>query len=166
MPGHPLVKRRARSVPREPHAGASRYPREIFLIPLRTMTSPAETRRPCILLADDDADIRRLLEDVLTKEGFQVLVAADGADALKHARKHVGEIDLLITDVEMPMLDGFDLQERLRQEQPNIKLLVISGALDSNIAGADFALLRKPFLPTELAAKVREILGDSGNKPT
>lgn len=123
------------------------------------MTDPAGTRKACILLAEDELAIRRLLSDTLTKEGFEVLAAADGQAALLHARNHTGTIDLLITDVEMPKLDGFDLQERLRQERPDVKLLVISGTLGSNIEGSDFPLLRKPFLPSELAAKVRQILG-------
>jgi two-component system, cell cycle sensor histidine kinase and response regulator CckA len=123
------------------------------------MAVPEETRKACILLAEDDPEIRRMLSDTLTKDGFEVLTAPDGQAALRHARNHEGTIDLLITDVEMPLLDGFDLHERLRQERPDIKLLVISGNLDSNIAGADFPLLRKPFLPAELAAKVRQILG-------
>jgi two-component system, cell cycle sensor histidine kinase and response regulator CckA len=112
----------------------------------------------CILVAEDELAIRRLLSDTLTQEGFEVIAAADGADALKHARNHVGTIDLLITDVKMPKVDGFDLRERLLQEQPNVKLLVISGNLDLEIKGIEFPLLRKPFLPSELAAKVRQIL--------
>jgi DNA-binding response OmpR family regulator len=126
------------------------------------MANTEEKRKVCILLAEDELNIRRLLSDTLTNEGFEVLTAEDGQSALRHARSHEGRIDLLITDVEMPKLDGFDLQERLRQERPGVKLLVISGTLGSNIEGADFPLLRKPFLPRELAAKVRQILGEQG----
>ena len=129
------------------------------------MIPAEETHKPCILLAEDDPDVRRLLTDVLTGEGFHVLSASNGEAALKLARKHSGQIDLLITDVQMPKLDGFDLRERLCLERPDIKLLVISGALGSNILGADFPLLRKPFLPSELASKVREILGNPAKGP-
>jgi DNA-binding response OmpR family regulator len=122
------------------------------------MTVPHADRKMCILIAEDELAIRRLLSDTLTQEGFEVIAAADGADALEHARKHIGTIDLLITDVQMPKVDGFDLRERLLQEQPNVKLLVISGNLDLDIKGVEFPLLRKPFLPRELAAKVRQIL--------
>lgn len=124
------------------------------------MTVPDATRKICILLAEDELEIRRLFSDTLTKEGFDVLTASDGEAALRHARNHVGTIDLLITDVEMPKLDGFDLRERLLEERPDVKLLVISGNLGPNIEGTEFPLLRKPFLPSELAAKVRQILGD------
>jgi two-component system, cell cycle sensor histidine kinase and response regulator CckA len=122
------------------------------------MTVPHAKGKICILLAEDESAIRRLLSDTLTQEGFEVITAVDGADALRQARKHVGTINLLITDVKMPKLDGFDLRERLLQEQPDIKLLVISGNLDLEIKGIEFPLLRKPFLPSELAAKVRQIL--------
>ena len=124
------------------------------------MTEPEVTRKACILLAEDEPEIRRLLNDTLTREGFEVLAAPDGQAALKQARDHEGTIDLLITDVEMPKLDGFNLQERLRQERPGVKLLVISGTLGSNIEGVDFSLLRKPFRPAELAVKVRQILSE------
>ena len=125
------------------------------------MTITGKTRKPCILVADDEAEIRQVLSEVLTREGFQVLSAENGEAALKLARKHAGEIALLVTDVKMPKLDGFDLQERLSLERPNIKLLVISGALESNIEGEDFPLLRKPFGLRELADKVHDILGQS-----
>jgi len=116
-------------------------------------------RKHCILVAEDEPSLLRLVVDTLTREGFTVVEAQNGEIALNVARKHQGDIDLLITDVQMPALDGFDLQERLGQEQPQAKLLVISGALPRTVRGIDFPLLRKPFLPSELASKVREILG-------
>jgi two-component system cell cycle sensor histidine kinase/response regulator CckA len=123
--------------------------------------TPDKDRALCILLAEDESELRQLLVEVLRNNGYNVVSAGNGEAALTAARKHRGVIDLLITDVEMPTLDGFDLQERLRRERPETKLLVISGALPRNIRGADFPLLRKPFLPADLCAKVREILGES-----
>jgi DNA-binding response OmpR family regulator len=126
---------------------------------MSAMAHPTKMRKRCILLAEDQPEIRQLLTETLRKDGFEVLAAADGEAALKRARNYKGIIDLLITDVEMPRIDGFDLQERLLDVRPGVKLLVISGALGSNIKGTDFPLLRKPFLPTALIAKVNEILG-------
>jgi two-component system cell cycle sensor histidine kinase/response regulator CckA len=124
------------------------------------MNAPEQTRRHHrILVADDDPALLGLIAETLTRDGYEVLTAENGQAALSIARKHQGTIDLLITDVEMPALDGFDLQERFRQEQSQAKLLVISGALPRNVRGVDVPLLRKPFLPSELSAKVREILG-------
>jgi CheY-like chemotaxis protein len=112
----------------------------------------------CVLVADDEPKLLELLSSTLKRDGFTVIQAANGQDALRAARSYKGAIDLLVTDVEMPSLDGFDLQERLRMERPQIKLLVISGALDENITGVDFPILKKPFAPSEFSAKVREVL--------
>jgi DNA-binding response OmpR family regulator len=119
-----------------------------------------DERKPCILIAEDEPGLLRLFSETLMNQGFEVVIAA-----LSAARAHEGPIDLLITDVEMPKLDGFDLQERLRRERPDIKLLVISGTLDPNIEGTDFPLLRKPFSMAELSNKVRQILGQSSGSP-
>lgn len=115
-------------------------------------------RKTCVLLAEDDPDLRKLLIETLEKDGFKVVSAQNGKDALAEARDYRGVIDVLVTDVQMPALDGFDLQEQLRQSRPETRLLVISGALPPEIKGEDFPLLRKPFLPSELCAKVRHVL--------
>lgn len=128
------------------------------------MIDREDKRKPCILVAEDEPGLLRLFSETLMNEGFDVVMAENGETALSAARDHEGPIDLLITDVEMPKLDGFDLQERLRQERPDVKLLVISGTLDPNIEGTDFPLLRKPFLMAELADKVRQILGQSSGR--
>lgn len=119
-----------------------------------------KARKRYILIAEDDPQVLKLLMETLAGAGFAVLAAENGEIALNVARQHQGSIELLITDVHMPSLDGFDLQERLRQERPEAKLLVISGALPQSIRGRDFPLLRKPFHPMQLTQKVREILGD------
>ena len=123
---------------------------------MKKQNNPSD--KATILLADDDLALRKVLVDVLRGEGYQVIVAADGKSALNLARKHEGRIDLLVTDVMMPRLDGFDLQERILQERRDIRILVMSGALDEEIKGEDFALLRKPFGPEELLEKVKLVL--------
>jgi two-component system cell cycle sensor histidine kinase/response regulator CckA len=128
------------------------------------LTDLDDKRKPCILVAEDEPGLLRLFSEALMQEGFEVVAAENGESALSAARNHEGPIDLLITDVEMPKLDGFDLQERLRRERPDVRLLVISGTLDPNIGGTDFPLLRKPFLMAELADKVRQILGQSSGR--
>jgi DNA-binding response OmpR family regulator len=115
-------------------------------------------QKASILLADDDLALRKVLAEVLREEGYHVILAADGKSALSVARKHEGPIDLLITDVMMPRLDGFDLQEKIQLERSGIRILVMSGALDEEITGEDFPLLRKPFRPEEFLEKVRQVL--------
>ena len=115
-------------------------------------------RSPSILLAEDEPGLRKLLTELLRERGFEVLVASNGQLALSVARKHEGPLDLLITDVMMPKLDGFDLRERLQQERKGFRILVMSGQLDPEITGEDFAILRKPFKPQEFLDKVDEVL--------
>ena len=122
------------------------------------VTDSSNITKASILLADDDAALRKVLTEVLRGAGYEVIVATDGKSARNVARKHEGRIDLLITDVMMPKLDGFDLQERLLQERTGIRILVMSGQLDPEITGEDFAILRKPFRPDDFLKKVKQVL--------
>ena len=121
------------------------------------MSAQTKSKRR-ILIADDDPDVLGLVAETLVLDGFEVLQASDGQEALRIARKYKGEIALLITDVQMPLTDGFDLQERLLQERPETKLLVISGALPRTVKGRDFPLLKKPFTPAQLRETVNRLL--------
>jgi DNA-binding response OmpR family regulator len=113
-----------------------------------------------ILVADDEALIRNLVTLLLQHEGYFVLSAADGHEGLDLSRKYPGAIDLLITDVEMPRMNGTDLCGHLMEERPGIKVIVMSGADMSEIVGqnANMPFLPKPFDGETLKAKVRAIL--------
>ena len=115
-----------------------------------------------ILVADDDALIRNLVTLLLQHEGYFVLSAADGYEGLELSRKYPGKIDLVITDVEMPRMNGTDLCGHLTEERPGIKILVMSGADMSEIVrqNANMPFLPKPFDGETLKARVRAILGD------
>jgi PAS domain S-box-containing protein len=117
-----------------------------------------------ILVAEDDEGVRGLIVGTLRSCGFQVLQAADGRGALLEAARHAGQIDLLLTDVIMPGMNGTEMAGRLAALRPGIKVLFISGYSGELIAKAgvlraDVAYLPKPFTPDVLAAKVREMLG-------
>src|ERR1035438_1244223 len=117
-----------------------------------------------ILVVEDDAGVRRLIVGTLGMCGFQVLQAADGPGALLAARRHAGLIDLLLTDVIMPGMNGKEVADRLAALRPGIKVLFISGYSGELIAKAGVlhpgvAYLPKPFTSDVLAAKVREMLG-------
>jgi len=116
-----------------------------------------------ILLAEDDDAVRRLARDVLTNQGYIVLEARDGEEALAMARRHPSPIDLLIADVVMPGLSGRDLAERLTVERPNVRVLYTSGYSENVMMRAGFEhglmLLAKPFLPVDLLRKVKETFG-------
>jgi CheY-like chemotaxis protein len=100
---------------------------------------------------------------VLHGLGYTVLAARDGLEALTIDAEHQGHIDLLLSDVIMPGLNGPDLAQRLLRERPRLKVLYVSGftshlATRLGTVGGRAAFLQKPFTPDLLARKVREIL--------
>jgi two-component system, cell cycle sensor histidine kinase and response regulator CckA len=138
--------------------------------PAETKTSPPASTRgsETILLVEDAEALRKLAHLFLRDSGYNVLTAADGMEALEVARTHFGPIDLLLTDVVMPGINGRVLAERLAPLQPRMKVLYMSGYTDSFIAGhgvleAGTHLLHKPFNQEALARKVREVLDGMGS---
>jgi len=118
-----------------------------------------------ILLVDDEETVRRFGARVLTQHGFHVIAAGSGTDALANADARARGIDLLVTDVMMPGMNGCQLAELLLARQPSLRVLFISGyaedVLASNLGlvpGAAF--LSKPFKPKALVMKVREVLDE------
>jgi len=111
-----------------------------------------------LLLVEDDPGIRQLTETLLVRAGYEVITAADGRDGLLRFQAHPAPIDLLITDVIMPHLDGPSLVVEARKIQPGLPVLYMSGyhevAMDP---GAE--VLDKPFTAARLLARVRSILG-------
>jgi DNA-binding response OmpR family regulator len=114
-----------------------------------------------ILVADDEVMIRNLVTILLQARGYIVLSAADGQEGLDLSRKYPGTIDLVITDAEMPRLNGTNLCAHLLEERPGIKVLVMSGADMSEIVrqNANLPFLPKPFDGEALLARVRSLLG-------
>ena len=120
-----------------------------------------------VLVVEDEAGIRKMICAVLKKAGYTVLEARNGGDALRVSDGYAGSVQLLITDVVMPVMDGRDLVRRLATIRPDLKVLFMSGYTDDSIAhhgiiDPDTPFLQKPFTPLALAAKVREALGQSG----
>jgi DNA-binding response OmpR family regulator len=120
-------------------------------------------RTSVILVAEDDVVVRNLINRVLTRAGYLVLVACDGMDAIEISVRYHGPIDLLLSDVTMPRLGGLELLKRLRASRPGLKALLISGRTSSDaVRGSlSFDFLAKPFLPANLTARIDRILADS-----
>ena len=116
-----------------------------------------------ILLVEDDETVRTLVRTVLRKNGYTVLEAGDGGEALVVAERHTGPIHLLLTDVVVPQLGGRRLADRLVALRPELRVLFTSGYTDDEVVRrgvfeAETSLLQKPFSPETLARKVREVL--------
>ncbi|HET9466911.1 MAG TPA: ATP-binding protein, partial [Vicinamibacterales bacterium] len=116
-----------------------------------------------ILLVEDEDSLRRMAARVLIKQGYTVLEAGSGPDALRLLDERHTRIDLLVTDVVMPAMDGRELAERVRQTQPSAKVLFTSGYTEDAIVhrgveAAHVAFLQKPYAPAVLASKVLEVL--------
>jgi two-component system, cell cycle sensor histidine kinase and response regulator CckA len=132
-------------------------------------SSPAESPASAasgtetVLLVEDEPSIRAVASRVLAGRGYTVLSAAHGDDALRVARAHPGDIDLLLTDVVMPGMSGSTLARDLMAERPGLRVLYMSGYTDADIVhhgvldpGTMF--LEKPFTPQVLARHVRDAL--------
>jgi PAS domain S-box-containing protein len=120
-----------------------------------------------VLVVEDDAGVRDLAVRVLESYGYQVLHAGCGPDALLLSEQYDGPIDLLLTDVVMPHMNGRELAEQIRAQRPAIPVLYMSGYADSNLLRrgtlpAGMAFLSKPFVVEELIQKVRLLLEIDG----
>jgi nitrogen-specific signal transduction histidine kinase/ActR/RegA family two-component response regulator len=127
---------------------------------------PAPSGTETILLVEDEPAVRAFAERVLAEQGYTVLSAADALAALALAAAHAGQIELLVTDVIMPGLQGHQLAERLAAERPDLRVLYVSGFTESSVIhqgvlGADVAFLPKPFSAEALGRAVRQALDKS-----
>ena len=129
----------------------------------RRHEGPSTGKLESILLVEDDPAIRKLLQRSLRESGYDVKEAADAAQALGILRREPGAVSLLVTDVIMPDRSGPELADVIREEQPGVKVLFISGytsneTIEYGVLGSELNLLQKPFSMQELSRRVRETL--------
>ncbi len=135
---------------------------EVKAVPAPARGSPnAET----VLVVEDDETVRELVCAVLSEQGYEVLCASHGREALRMAAEHHGAIDLVVSDIIMPQMHGPELVRELLRTRPKIKVLFVSGYSDSDISdqgiiAPDVRFLEKPFTPGTLVRKVREVLDE------
>jgi CheY-like chemotaxis protein len=119
-----------------------------------------------VLVVDDEEGVRRLASRILRTRGFAVLEAGSGAEALLVARTWHGRIHLLLTDVVMPEMNGWELAKRLQDERPGLETLYISGysedaAGPQGLVDQKVHFLQKPFAAGELVQMVRKLLDEA-----
>ncbi|HEX2095479.1 MAG TPA: response regulator [Longimicrobiaceae bacterium] len=116
-----------------------------------------------LLLTEDEDAVRAPLVRFLRRRGFSVLEARSGREALEVSQQHEGKIDLLVTDLIMPGMNGRELAERVAVGRPEIQIVYISGYNDDEIARRGLVdvrtvFLQKPFAPSQLVEVVEELL--------
>ena len=142
-----------------PRAEEAEFQEQVRSIPLVEDGQGTES----ILIVEDEAAVRELIVRVLKAHGYQVLEARDGPQALQISEQHDGPIDLLLTDVIMPHMNGKELHERLRDPRPEMRVLFMSGYTDNAIAHHGVLepgtrLLPKPFSMEDLIRTMRSVL--------
>ena len=137
-------------------------------IPERRIAEPAVieslTGQGTVLLVEDEPVVLRLARDLLVENGYRVLAASSGSDALSIARKETETIHMLITDVVMPEMSGPELADRIRKLWPTMRVLYMSGYTDDEMLcrkglPENSAFLQKPFTPHQFLQKARATLG-------
>ncbi|MRR05711.1 MAG: response regulator [Deltaproteobacteria bacterium] len=135
---------------------------------LESILLPAGNRET-ILLAEDDRFVRMLTKHILTKYGYQVLVAVDGEDAIRKFREHFNTVQLLLLDVIMPKKNGKEVYEDCRRIKPEIKVVFMSGhpydvITRQGFAAGEISFIAKPLTPGDLLGSVRKVLDGAGNR--
>ena len=146
-------------LPRAPQGGDASQVSPAVLVPARG----AET----VLLVEDEDAVRGLARRVLQRQGYRVIEARNGREALEAADAHAGEIHLLLTDAVMPELGGLELVTALRARRPGLRVLVVSGYSSDDAerrgrAASGVAFLQKPFTMHQLASVVRAVIDGEG----
>lgn len=130
---------------------------------VRTPRSNRKTGAETILLVEDDEEVRKVALRILRRNGYHMLEAANGADALRVCEAAGSGVDLVVTDIVMPEMGGSELAERIREKQPDARILFTSGFTEDAAVRQSFlqpgeAFIEKPFTPATLAKKAREVL--------
>jgi two-component system, cell cycle sensor histidine kinase and response regulator CckA len=113
-----------------------------------------------ILVVDDNDVILNVVAQLLQRANFQVLSAGSGVDAIELAKETKGRIDLLLSDVDMPLMSGPDLGLELKKTRPDLRVMLMSGGQNGNLLVLNYgwAFIQKPFVATRLVQMIVEVL--------
>jgi two-component system cell cycle sensor histidine kinase/response regulator CckA len=141
-------------------------------LPLTLDSPPVHVRPPAaaggdetVLLVEDEPAVREFAVATLREKGYAVVEAVNGEEGLRLARQHDGKIDLVLTDVVMPIMGGKEMADALRAAHPDMKILFTSGYTDDalvqhGVLRPDIKFLQKPYMTATLTRKVREVLDE------
>jgi len=125
----------------------------------KSADSRPEEHKVTILLAEDEPSLRQMLSLILQEAGYHLITAEDGDQALQLAKKHAGRIDMLVSDIEMPGINGPDLAKKLLRSRSGLKIMLMSGCVPALEAfESEWRFLPKPFAPSRLLEEVRVAL--------
>jgi two-component system cell cycle sensor histidine kinase/response regulator CckA len=110
---------------------------------------------PSSIVVDDEPAVRKYVSAILQSENFQTLEAEDGAQALQMIRELDGDVDLIVSDIQMPNGDGLRLAQAVKKSYPAVPVILISGQAKPD---ASFEFVQKPFLPATLVMAVQKLL--------
>jgi signal transduction histidine kinase len=140
---------------------------QLAIEPLRVRNRPTEVAggNETVLLVEDEPVVRELAVATLREKGYTVVEAGNGEEGLRLARQHDGKIDLVLTDVVMPVMGGKEMADALRTSHPDTKILFTSGYTEDalghhGVLRPGILFLPKPYLTATLARKVREVLDE------
>jgi two-component system cell cycle sensor histidine kinase/response regulator CckA len=133
------------------------------------LAGPPRDGAPWILVADDELVVRDLLESFLVLEGYKVMCAEDGIQALEMFQQHAGTFEVVILDVLMPRMDGRDALDALRKIDPSIPVIVMSGfapgeRVEEMIGQPGTSFITKPFVLGDVLIRIESVLGQ-GARP-
>lgn len=129
--------------------------------PVEVDESPGYMKKN-VLIADDDLSVRESLGKVLKEVGYNVVEAADGAEAIEEFK--VGQVDLLLLDIGLPVRDGWDVLESITSQAPAFPIIIITGSnnqYDTAVAAGVGTLMEKPLDVVELLKTIQELLTES-----
>ena len=127
------------------------------------------SRDKAILLAEDAEIVREMVQEILTNDGYEVFAYPDGQEAFNFFKDNASKLDLVVTDIVMPRMNGRELGQQCRRERPEMGILYMSGYLDSQLdteedLAGNAAFIAKPFRPAELLQKIEELIDMAGDK--
>jgi len=127
---------------------------------------PMEQGTQTILVVEDEEMVRGLICEVLRREGYRVVACGDAAEGIEASRRHGPGIDLLLTDVLMPGMNGPEMASRIQEAFPRLRVVFMSGYSEQALARqaqvtASFEYLQKPFTLKSLTQKLAKVLGNA-----